>query len=371
MAKGYNASGDVLTTTRDGQDLNRIWSDYQNLLQQWNATRQPLLDLLTFTTDQIVDDVVQGVEEDFEEASEFGVPKAVRPVTTIQQRAYDFKWYDVAARFTFQFLSDASQRQVDMVQQQILEADNRLMFAKVLKRIFNNTNNNTTINGVAYPAKPLYNADGEYIPPFAGTSFTAATHTHYVTSGNAVLDSGDIESLAGLLEEHGYRRSMGYQVVILMNPATVTPQLRGWRAGQTNQNAAVASYDFVPPQGTNIILPSTSTLFGQAPPATWAGFDVVGAYGPYLLVQDANIPAGYLFAFATRGGAQTTNLVGIREHANAGLRGLILKGGDRSQYPLINSTYIRGFGTGVRTRGAGAVMQITAAGSYTIPTQYA
>lgn len=370
MPKGFNASGDLLTKTRDGQDLNRIWDDYQNLLNNWNATRQPLIDLLTFSTDQIVDDVTQAVEEDFEEASEFGVPKSVRPQPTIQQRAYDFKWYDVAARFTFQFLSDANARQVDMVQAQILEADNRLMFKKVMRRVFNNTNNNTTINGVVYPAKPLYNADGEYIPDYAGTSFTAGTHTHYVTSGAATLDSGDIESLAGLLEEHGYRRSMGYQIVVLMNPATVTPQLRAWRAGQTNQNAAVASFDFVPPAGTNIILPSTSQLFGSQPPATWGGFDVVGAYGPYLLVQDANIPAGYLFAFATRGGGSTTNLVGVREHANSSLRGLILKGGDRNQYPLINSTYIRGFGTGVRTRGAGAVMQVTASGSYTIPTIY-
>lgn len=370
MAKGFNASGDVLTATRDGQDLNAIWNAYQEMLRTWNSTRQPLVDLLSFNTDQIVDDVIQGVEEDFEEASEFGVPKSVRPAVTTQQRAYDFKWYDVAARFTFQFLSDAPQRQVDMVQEQILEADNRLTFKKVMQRIFNSANTSTTINNVVYPAKPLYNADSEYIPDYAGTSFNAATHTHYVTSGAATLDSGDVESLASLLEEHGYRRSQGFQIVILMNPATVTPQLRAWRAGQTNQNSAVASYDFVPPQGTTIILPSTSQLFGSAPPATWGGFDVVGAYGPYLLVQDTNIPAGYLLAFATRGGGTTTNLVGIREHANASLRGLILKGGDRSQYPLINSTYIRGFGTGVRTRGAGAVMQVTASGSYTVPAQY-
>jgi hypothetical protein len=369
MAKGINATGDILTKTRDGQDLNAIWNQYQDLLDAWNASRQPLIDLLTFSVTDIIDDVAQGIEEDFEESTEFGQPRAVRPLTTVQQRAYDFKWYDVAARFTFRFLSDAPARQVDMVQQQILEADNRLQFKLVMKRLFNNANNNTTINGVVYPAKPLYNADSEFIPQYQGTSFNAATHTHYVTSGAAALDSGDVEAIASLLEEHGYKRSNGFQIVILVNPS-VSAGIRLWKAGQTNTNGAIATYDFVPPTGTNVILPSTVTLFGSQPAQTFAGFDVVGAYGPYLIVQEANIPAGYIATFATQGGNTNANIVGIREHADTSLRGLILKGGDRNAYPIVNSTYIRGMGTGVRTRGAGAVMQITANASYTTPTIY-
>lgn len=369
MAKGYNATGDVLTTTRDGQDLNEIWRQYQELLEAFNATRQPLIDLLSYNTDQIVEDVAQAVEEDFELASEFGVPKSVRPLTTVQQRAFDFNWYDVAARFTFQFLADATATQVDQVANQILEADNRLIFKLVMKRLFNNVNTSTLVNNVAYNAKPLYNADSEYIPPYKTNTFVAATHTHYVTSGAATMDSGDLESIASLLEEHGYTKGNGFQIVIMINPAQANP-IRLYRAGQTNQNAVVATYDFVPPSGTNVILASTVTLFGQQPAQTFAGFDVVGAYGPYLIVQDGNVPAGYIFAFATQGGNESLNLVGIRQHATAGMRGLILKGGDRNSYPLINSTYIHGLGTGIRTRGAGAVMQITAAGSYTIPTIY-
>jgi hypothetical protein len=191
-----------------------------------------------------------------------------------------------------------------------------------------------------------------------------------VTSGAAAIDSGDVETLVGLLEEHGYKRSTGYQIVVLVNPAQA-PAIRLWRAGVTNANSAVAQYDFVPPRGVNIILPSTVSLFGDQPAQTFAGFDVVGAYGPYLIVMDANIPAGYMFAFATQGSATATNLVGIREHGQASLRGLVVKGGDRNNYPIINSTFVRGFGTGVRTRGSGAVMQITASGTYTIPTAYA
>jgi hypothetical protein len=369
MAKGINASGDVLTRTRDGQDLNAIWNAYQELLNAWNATRQPLIDLLTFSVTDVIEDVPQGVEEDFEIATEFGQPRSVRPAVTIQQRAYDFNWYDVAARFTFRFLADATAQQVDMTQAQILEADNRLQFKLVMKRLFNNANNNTTIAGAVYPAKPLYNADGEFIPQYAGTSFNAGTHTHYVTSGAATMDSGDVEAIASLLEEHGYKRSTGFQIVILVNPSAAAA-IRLWKAGQVNANGVTATYDFVPPTGTNVILPSTVQLFGSQPAQTFRGFDVVGAYGPYLIVQDNNIPTGYMAAFATQGGNTSANIVGIREHANASMRGLILKGGDRNQYPIINSTYIRGMGTGVRTRGAGAVMQITANASYTTPTQY-
>jgi hypothetical protein len=39
-------------------------------------------------------------------------------------------------------------------------------------------------------------------------------------------------------------------------------------------------------------------------------------------------------------------------------------------YPLIDSFYQRGFGTGVRQRGGGVVMQIKASGVYDIPTPY-
>lgn len=371
MAQGIHASGDILYATRNGQDLNAIWNDYKAMLAAFNATRQPLLDLLTFSVTEIIEDIPQAIEEDFELASEFGLPKGIRPLVTVQQRAFDFNWYDVAARFTFQFLADATSDQVDAAQAQMLEADNRLQFKLVMKRVFNNLNNSTLIQNVAYNAKPLYNADGEFIPPYKTNTFVPGSHTHYVTSGAAGLDSGDIEALAGLLEEHGYTAANGFQICVLMNPATVTPQLRAWRAGVVNQNAAVASYDFVPPTGVNIILPATVQLFGGQPAARFAGFDVVGMYGPYLLLQDGNIPAGYLFAFATQGGSQSTNLVGIREHANASMRGLILKGGDRNEYPIINSTYIHGLGTGIRTRGSGAVMQITASGSYTIPALYA
>ena len=59
--------------------------------------------------------------------------------------------------------------------------------------------------------------------------------------------------------------------------------------------------------------------------------------------------------------------VGLREHVNTSLRGLRLVKGPNPDYPLIDSFYQRGFGTGVRQRGGAVVMKITA-GSYSAPT---
>jgi len=71
------------------------------------------------------------------------------------------------------------------------------------------------------------------------------------------------------------------------------------------------------------------------------------------------------------GGSQNlNNPVGIREHANAALRGLRLVKGRDNDYPLIDSFYNVGLGTGIRQRGGSAVMQIKASGLYSPPTQY-
>ena len=97
---------------------------------------------------------------------------------------------------------------------------------------------------------------------------------------------------------------------------------------------------------------------------------VAGRYGPWLVVEEDLIPAGYMLGLASGGTQDARNLVGVRDHANSSLRGLRLVKGPDNDYPLVDSYYQRGFGTGVRQRGAGVVMKIAAAGGYTIPTGF-
>lgn len=383
MAKGYNTSGDILTRTRDGQDLNAIWDQYQQLLQAFNAARQPLIDLLSFNTTQIIEDVVQPGQEKFEKATEFGIPVGIRPAPAPIARAYPFDWFDTRTAYTFQFLAGgpgqsqgASSRQLDTMLEQVLEADNQLQFELVMKALFNNANRTTLIDGASYNVTALYNADGIYpIPNYKGQVFASGTHTHYLSTGSAqawVFDPDDITTLAGTVEHHGYNRAGGYNIVLLMNPTDATSSVVKFVRNQAYGASGVTSiYDFIPSQGQNLALqlPPGFTLVGGLPATTFAGMDVIGSWGPYLIVVDAQIPAGYLAAVATRGQATTTNVVGIRDHANAGLRGVVLRPGNSQNYPLIDSYFIRGAGSAIGPRGAAAIMQNAV--SYAVPSIFA
>lgn len=393
MAKGYHASADILTRTRDGQDLNKIWDDYNAALDEFNKTRQPLIDFLSFTVTNIIEDIVQPGQEQFEEASEFGIPKAIRPQPTVVQRAFPFKWYDTRAGYTFQFLAGgpgntqgASSAQLDTVLNQVMEADNRLQFELVMKALFNNANRTTTINNATLPytVTALYNADGGYIPPYQGTTFNGATHQHYIGSGSNAgqtkFDPQDFLDLAALVEEHGYTTAQGYNILFLMNKAdaqaSVQRFVRNTAFVSGGASQATSLYDFIPSQSTNtqLLIPPGYQLGPNPglPGNSFAGMDVLGSWGPYMIVTHSAIPTGYMVAVATQGRGVTTNLIGIREHENAALRGVVLRPGNSNNYPLIDSFFVRGLGTGVSQRGGAAIMKLDASGgAYTVPTQYA
>jgi hypothetical protein len=132
-------------------------------------------------------------------------------------------------------------------------------------------------------------------------------------------------------------------------------------------------WDFIPStseparlQDVNVI-----TVNGGQPAGDLGGLNVIGSYGDALIVEDDYVPAGYMVAFATGGRDNLQNPIGFREHANAALRGMRLVKGRNADYPLQDAYYVRGFGTGVRHRGAGVVMQIKAAGGYAPPALYA
>lgn len=366
-ARGIHSTGDLVTQTSDGVDLNRIWDEFQNTLQVWNEARQKIVDLLTYPVTDLVETVPTAAGEDFEEASQFGVAKSVQGEVDYDTMGYDFKWYDLAKRFTWQFLLDAPANRVRAVHELALEADNRLVFGKIMNKLFRNTNGTNKEGLTVYS---FYNGTDSVVPPtYKGRSFTS-NHNHYLVSGAASVDSGDVETLIDTIAEHGFGPAEGSQIVILANKQEVD-QIRRFRANTVNNNTANALYDFVPASGQPSLILPTNGLLGSIPPSTWNGMAVTGSYGNALIIEESYIPAGYLVAFATGGQAALSNPIGFREHANPAARGLRLINGEMTGYPIINSYYQRGFGTGIRQRGAGAVMQIKASGSYEIPALYA
>jgi len=368
--RGYNALGDVLTRTADGRDLNSLWAEFQALLAIQNESRQVLIDFLTFGVTNVIEDVPQGAgTADFEIASEYGEPVGARTRVSYTSLAYDFTWYDLAYRYTWMFLAEATAAQVASHAAQALEADNRNIFNKVMRTVFNNVNLTTQITGNNYTVFKFYNNDGTVPPPY-GATVHLSTHTHFFTTGAATLDSGDVEAMEDHLTHHGYSKVNGYNLVLLVNKAQ-GDVIRTWRFGVTNNNAAVAKYDFIPARGReNLLFLSTTQVLGDQVAPTLEGMDVIGSYGDFTVVQNDYMPLAYLAGFASGGPANLGNPVGIREHANPALRGLRLVKGRTPDYPLIDSFYQRGFGTGVRQRGGGVVMQLTASGTYTPPAAY-
>lgn len=366
---GYGTEGDIVHVTNDGIDPNALWTEAQAALAVWNAGRSQLVNLLTYPVTNEIETVPQVGEATFEEASEFGEPQGERLNLGYFSLGYDFKDYDRATRFTWKYLRDADARQIRAVNNALLQADERLVFRKVMESIFDNRNRETNIRGNAYAVYPLYNGDGTVPPAFRSTTFDN-THDHYVASENEDVDSGDLEDAYEHIAEHGYSIEAGTTIVHLVNRQELK-EIRKFRMGETNNNGVEANYDFIPARTQpSQFLDSPLGLLGSLPPDSWNGMRVSGSYNDALIIENAFIPPGYILTFGTGGAGNLQNLVGLREHKNPAYRGLRLMPGNDQRYPLIESYYTRGFGTGIRQRAGAVVTQIVDDDTYVIPEQY-
>ena len=364
--KGISTRGDVLINmTADGVDLNDIWAEVQDVLAIYNEERSAIRNLCSFRTLNTADAIPQSISsESFEEATEFGVPRAVRPPADWLKLGYSFKDFDLSLRSTWKFLREATAEQVQAGVTRILEADNKNTNGSVLNRLFNPA---TETNEWQHTCYGLWNADGMIPPPYLGNTFDG-THTHYLTSGSALLDAADLEAMMHHIREHGYGIDPnGAQLITFMCPGDFEASLiTSWRAGvQYATGAPLPKWDFIPsPLQPTFI--SNEIIQGPVPPAEYNGLRVWGSYGYTLLCQSAYVPVGYVAMVATSGPNSPDNPVGFREHVNVAYQGLRHIPGN-GPYPLVDSFFARGFGVGTRHRGAAVVMRLTTSTSYTAP----
>lgn len=365
-AAGFNAAADLVTQTVDGRNLNDLWNEFQTTISMQNEQRDKIVQLLTFPVTANTESVPQVSSARFERASEYGEPKGMRPKVASFQLGYDFNWYDLAARYTWMFLAEAPASQIEANNALALEADNVLIFEEVMKTLYaGNTNRLADIDGQQdVNVYGLYNADGTVPPKYKNRTFDG-THNHYMVSGAAQIMPGDLEDLAENITEHGYTRAAGYRHVLFV-ASREAKRIQMFERGTDG-----ASHSFIPAQGAPTdLLPIDQEFTGPRPPATYGGLEVAGSYGVWMVVVDDLFPEGYIAGIATGGPENLNNPVGFRQHNNTSLRGLRLVKGPNPDYPLIDSFYQRGFGTGIRQRGGSAVMQIKASGAYTPPASY-
>ncbi|MGV0618154.1 hypothetical protein ABQE58_25000 [Mycolicibacterium elephantis] len=360
---GYNTEGDVLVNvTADGVDVNALWTEVQSVLQAWNAERGAVASLLSRYTINAADAVPQSIsDESFEEASEFGEPESLRAPSNAILLGNTLVDYDKAGRFTWKFLRDSTAEQIRAVTNYAVAADNKLVNGLIVNRLFNPTPQTNEFGHTCYP---LWSADGMVPPPYLGKTFDD-THTHYLVSGADDVDSGDLEAAFNHVTEHGYGLDPGSRLIAFMNPVEAD-EVSAFKAGQVNNNTVVAKHDFIPSQGAPAYL-QPDNIVGEIAPAQYQGLKIDGSYGPLWIVRSQYIPAKYLLVVATSGANSPNNAVSVREHTNAAYRGLRTIPGMRPGYPLQDSFWARCIGVGTRHRGAAAVMQIKAAGSYVAP----
>lgn len=372
--RGFNVGADVLTQTADGYSLAAIYNDFVESLGMWNQGRDVISRLFTFdTTDSFAQiPANNGSPEAFEEASEFGVPKAARPDINYLRLGFPLKWYDSAARFTRKFLRDATKEQLESIHRDRLSADNILLFQKTMSALttkIDAANRKVNENGVMI--YDLWDGSANEVPPtFAGKTFSSA-HSHYLVSGAATVDGGDLKELIDTIQEHGWGlRTSNEQVVIMVKKGSaIANTIRTLRQDDTDATTLAKNpYDFIPSVSAPAYI-TPENIIGTQAPATWQNLPIIGSYGDAFIFEDYQIPDGYLIALATAGAGSQRNPLAFRQHPSKESQGLRLISDDgKANYPLLNKYYERGFGVGVRNRSAAAVMQIKASGSYENPT---
>jgi hypothetical protein len=362
---GISTRGDTLVNmTNDGVDLNEIWDEVAEVLRLWNSERKSITDILSFQTTVVADAVPQSYTSDsFEEATEFGTPRSVRPPSDYLKLGYTFKDWDLALRSSWKFLREATSDQVQAGVTRILEADNKLTTGTIMQRLFDPTQRTNEWGATCYG---LWNNDGMIPPPYLGKTFDG-THTHYLVNMSTVLGPTDVEAMINHVKEHGYGVHPATTMLILLNPTDFEASgISAWRANVEVDTNEFPKWDFVP----SALMPawiSNETIHGPTPNADYNGLQVWGSYGGALVIKSYYVPAGYAAVVATDGPNGAGNPVGFRQHVNPAYQGLRHIPGT-GPYPIVESFFARGFGVGVRHRSAAVVCQIKASGSYTAPT---
>lgn len=318
--------------TSDYIDPNQLWQDYQDSLEDYNATSNGLIDLLTFRTTDKTFSVLQGAYE-FEDYADFTLPDSQD--LSYLELSIGIKDFDLRFAFTWARILESTQAELDARHAAALQADTRLLLKQVIRSAL--TKEGLTLGGVTSPA--FYNADGTVPPTVKNTTFTGS-HNHYLVSSAASLAIGDIDRLEADLTHHGFLQDL----VVLNNRA---------------QTATI--------KGLTGFVPSAS----QVHDIKWTnmvGEPYYGSYSRFSFLEEDWIPSTYLFAFSAQGGPNSNlNPIAFRESINPAARGLILQRGNNPEYPLADSFYYRKFGVGVRQRGNGVALQITENPTYTSP----
>lgn len=206
------------------------------------------------------------------------------------------------------------------------------------------------IDNTSLSVKAFLNADSAAIPAAPdGTTFTAASHKHYVGTAGAALAYTDIDTLISNVREHGLRG-----LALFVNAADVSVL------------AGLASTKFVAVDHAVIAVPGrTSGTIALDDPANYDLNDRLAGYWDGVPVYTKPwVPDNYVACIAL--GAEEKPLV-YRVHPQASLRGMIEQ--PRTQVgQVISNGYDWLFGVAPWNRAAAAFLDTAHQTNYTEPT---
>ncbi len=202
--------------------------------------------------------------------------------------------------------------------------------------------------------QPLANNDSVVYPPVLGVE-TEATDNHYVTSGYASASITDTNNpypvIRNMLEEHFGAPTGGSNVVVFINNA------------ETSKTLGLLEFDAV---NDRWIIPGVNR--DQATGVPNVPGRVLGRTRSGVWVSEWRwVPSGYMLGVHLDAPAPLMKRVDLPETNLPGDLALVVQDDD---YPITSSFYEHRFGVGVGNRLNGVAMQITASGSYTIPTGF-
>lgn len=350
MGFGTNTSFDTLAFARNttvaqfGED--RAFDAIEMAFQAHNAQITEMLDDLSEpTTDQIR---AYGGPDTMamEELDEFGSPEAQK-ISAGVTVGFPCRYYGIGLQWTRLYFRSAMANELAAQATAAMDADVKMIQRDLKRAIFYPTNysfiDRLHPKKLTLPVKALINADSSAIPLAPdGTSFNAATHTHYL--GTSSFAAADLDAGVATVNEH----FLSGKIQIFINIA---------------QETAVRAFT-----GFTARLPVT-VIGAITAQQTVGELDVwnvtnrcIGDYKGVEVWVKPWIIANYVLFLHSGNGDKVLVRRSITGE-NSDLQLLY----DLEEYPLRSKAMAREFGFGVWNRVAAAALQINNA-TYTQPT---
>ena len=269
------------------------------------------------------------------EVDEFGVAPSKKGYST-GDVSFPLRLYSSSIGWTQKHLDIATPNELLSEYLSVRTGHSYEINKQIKKAIYNNTNAtfvDKNFNGVSLTVRRFLNADGQAIPDYEGTSFTAASHTHYMA--NSTLTGSAVDLLISNVQEHGHTRGLK----LIINIADKSKMI-----GLTGTGSFV-------PLGNAVMVYNASDSTMTRLDNTDLNNQHIGYWNDIEVWVKPYAVANYMLCITSEG----EKPLGFRQRPQSSLQGLRLVS-EIPGFPLISKSFEAEFGVAVNSRTSGAVL---------------